>query len=45
MVLRDFVVRFLVSFKRSEVPTHKERIRLLLKLRFCVEFFDFLVLA
>jgi hypothetical protein len=32
---------FLVSFDRSEVPTHKERVHLLMKFRFRVEFFDF----
>jgi hypothetical protein len=34
IVSRDFVVCFLVSFDRSEVPTHKERILLLLKFNF-----------
>jgi hypothetical protein len=28
---------------RSEIPTHFERFHLLLKFRFCVEFFDFRV--
>jgi hypothetical protein len=32
---------FLVSFDRSEVPTHKERACLLLKLCFRVDFFRF----
>jgi hypothetical protein len=32
---------FLVSVDRSEVPTHTEDVRLLLKLSFLVEFFDF----
>jgi hypothetical protein len=36
---------FFVSFDTSEVPTHKELVRLLLKLCFCVEFFDFRVSA
>jgi hypothetical protein len=40
IVSRDFVVCFLVSFDRSEVPTHKERAHLLLKFRFRVEIFD-----
>jgi hypothetical protein len=41
IVSRDFVVSFLVSFDRSEVPTHTERIYLLFIFRFRVEFFDF----
>jgi hypothetical protein len=41
IVSRDFVVCFLVSFARSEVPTHTECVRLLLKLHFCFELFDF----
>jgi hypothetical protein len=47
IVSRDFVVCFLwyVSFDRSEVCTHAERVRLLLKFRFRVEFFDFHVSA
>jgi hypothetical protein len=32
---------FFGSFERSEVPTHKERVQLLLKFRFREEFFDF----
>jgi hypothetical protein len=36
---------FLVSFDRDEVPTHKERVHLLLKFCYCVEFFNFLVSA
>jgi hypothetical protein len=40
-VSRDFVVCFLVSFDRSEVYRHTERVRLLLKLRFRNEFLDF----
>jgi hypothetical protein len=41
------VLCFLVSFESSEVPTHTstERVRLLFKFRFCVEFFDFRVSA
>jgi hypothetical protein len=42
---RDFVVCFLVSKDRSEVCTQAERIHVLLKFSFCVEFFDFRVLA
>jgi hypothetical protein len=40
---QDFVVCLLVAFDRSEVEvsTHKERVHLLLKFRFRVEFFDF----
>jgi hypothetical protein len=34
----DFVVCFLVSFDRSEVPTNKERVHLLLKFRFMSKF-------
>jgi hypothetical protein len=45
IVWRDFVVYLLVSFDRSEVPTHKERVHLLLKYRFRVEIFDFRVSA
>jgi hypothetical protein len=45
IVSRDFVVLFLVSFERSEVPTHTEHVRLLLKLRFRVAFFDFRVVS
>jgi citrate lyase synthetase len=41
IVSRDFVVCFLVSFNRSEVPTYNERVHLLLKFRFRVKFFDF----
>jgi hypothetical protein len=43
IVSPDFVICFLVSIDRSEVPTHKERVHLLLKFCFCVEFFDFRV--
>jgi hypothetical protein len=43
IVSRDFVVFFCMSFDRSEVPTHEERVHLLLKLRFRVECFDFRV--
>jgi hypothetical protein len=45
IVERDFVVRFFMSFERSEVPKHKERVHLLLIFRFRVEFFDFRVSA
>jgi hypothetical protein len=45
MVSRDFVLYFLVSFDRSEVCTNAELVRLLLKFRFHVEFFDFRVSA
>jgi hypothetical protein len=45
IVSRDFVVSFLVSFDRLEVPTHTERVRLLLILRFRIKFFDFRVSA
>jgi hypothetical protein len=45
IVSRDFVVCFLVSFDRYEVATHKERVHLLSKFRFCVVFFDFHVWA
>jgi hypothetical protein len=44
-VSRDFVICFLVSFDRSDVSTHKERVHLLLKFRFRVEFFDFCIWA
>jgi hypothetical protein len=37
------MVCFLGSFNRSEVCIHAERVRLLLKFRFRVEFFDFVV--
>jgi hypothetical protein len=43
IVSRDFVVCFLVSFDRSHISTHQERVLLLLKVRFCIEFFDFRV--
>jgi hypothetical protein len=36
---------FLVSFDRSEVPTHMEWVLLLLKFRFRVEFFAFRISA
>jgi hypothetical protein len=39
------MVCFLVSFDRSEVSTHKERVHLLFKFRFHVKFFDFRVWA
>jgi hypothetical protein len=45
IVSRDFVVCFLVSFDRSYISTHQERVLLLLKVRFCFEFFDFRVWA
>jgi hypothetical protein len=41
IVSRDFVVCFLVSFDRSYISTHQERVLLLLKVRFRIEFFDF----
>jgi hypothetical protein len=43
IVSRDFMVCFLVSFDRSDIPTHQERVLLLLKVRFRIEFFDFRV--
>jgi hypothetical protein len=43
IVSRDFVVCFLVSFDRSAISTHQERVLLLLKVRFHNEFFDFRV--
>jgi hypothetical protein len=43
IVSRDFVVCFLVSFYRSHISTHQERVLLLLKVRFCIKFFDFRV--
>jgi hypothetical protein len=36
IVSRDFVVCFVVSFNRYDVPTHMEWVLLLLKFRFCV---------
>jgi hypothetical protein len=45
IVSRDFVVCFLVSFNRYEVPTHMECVLLLLKFRFRVEFLDFCISA
>jgi hypothetical protein len=45
IVSRDFVVCFLVSFDRSYISTHQERVLLLLKVRFRIEFFDFCVWA
>jgi hypothetical protein len=45
IVAQDFVVWFLVSFNRSEVCKHAGRVRLLLKFRFRVEFFDLRVSA
>jgi hypothetical protein len=45
VVSQDFVVCFLVSFDRSDIFTHQERVLLLLKVRFRVEFFDFRVWA
>jgi hypothetical protein len=41
IVSQDIVGCFLVSFDSSEVPTHKERVHLLLKFCLCVEYFDF----
>jgi hypothetical protein len=43
IVSRDFVVCFLVSFDRSDISIHQERVLLLLKVRFRNEFFDFRV--
>jgi hypothetical protein len=45
IVSRDFVVCFLVSFDRSHISTHQKWVLLLLKVRFCIEFFDFRVWA
>jgi hypothetical protein len=45
IVSRDFVVCFLVSFDRSDISTHQERVLLLLKVRFSIEFLDFRVWA
>jgi hypothetical protein len=39
------VVCFLVSFDRSDISTHQEWVLLLLKVHFCIEFFDFHVWA
>jgi hypothetical protein len=39
------VVCFLLSFDRSDISTHQERVLLLLKVRFHIEFFDFRVWA
>jgi hypothetical protein len=41
IVSRDFVVCFLGSFDRSDISTHQERVLLLLKVHFRIEFFDF----
>jgi hypothetical protein len=43
IVSRDFVVCFLVSFDRYDISTHQERVLLLLKVRFRIEFFNFRV--
>jgi hypothetical protein len=45
IVSRNFLVCLLMSFDRCEVPTQKERVLLLLKFRFRVEFFDFRISA
>jgi hypothetical protein len=45
IVSQDFVVCFLVSFDRSDISTHQEKVLLLLNVRFRVEFFDFRVWA
>jgi hypothetical protein len=45
IVSRDFVVCFLLSFDRSDISTHQERVLLILKVRFRIEFFDFRVWA
>jgi hypothetical protein len=37
------VVCFLVSFDRSDISTQQERVLLLLKVHFHIEFFDFRV--
>jgi hypothetical protein len=42
-ISRDFVVCFLVSFDRSDISTHQEWVLLILKVSFCIEFFDFRV--
>jgi hypothetical protein len=41
IVSRDFVVYFLVSFDRSYISTHQERVLLILKVRFHIEFLIF----
>jgi hypothetical protein len=43
IVSRDFVVCFLVSFDRYDISTNQEWVLLLLKVRFCIEFFNFRV--
>jgi hypothetical protein len=43
--MRFSVKFFFMSFYRSEVPTHTERVCLLLKLHFRFEFIDFRVSA
>jgi hypothetical protein len=45
IVSRDLHICFLIPFDRSEVSTHQERVLLLLKFRFRVEFFNFRVSA
>jgi hypothetical protein len=45
IVSRDFIVCFLVSFDRSDISTQQEWVLLLLKVRFCIKFFYFRVLA
>jgi hypothetical protein len=41
IVSRDFVVCLLVSFDRSDISTHQERLLMLLQVRFRIEFFEF----
>jgi hypothetical protein len=43
IVSRDFVVCFLLSLDRSDISTHQERVLLLLKVHFRIEFLDFRV--
>jgi hypothetical protein len=45
IVSRDFMLCFLVSFDRSYISTHQERVLLLLKVHFRIEFFYFRVWA
>jgi hypothetical protein len=41
--LTRFCGMFFVSFDRSDISAHEERVLLLLKVRFRIEFFDFRV--
>jgi hypothetical protein len=43
IVSRDLVVCFFVSFDRSDISAHQERVLLLLKVRLRIDFFDFRV--